>query len=67
MVKSSTPRSSMLRLNNLQPDSQVRGFSFRECLLTSPTSLSFNFKTNLIPKSKGISRYPCDKWLLRDL
>jgi hypothetical protein len=67
MVKSSTPRSSMLRLNNLQPDSQVQGFSFRECLLTSPTSLLSNFKTSPTPKSKGISRYPSDRWLLRDL
>ena len=63
------PRFSMLRLNNLLPDNQVRGFSFKvkECLLTIPISLSFNFKISLIPKSKGISRYPYDRWLLRDL
>ena len=67
MVKPSMPRFSMLRLNNLLPDSQVREFSFKECLLTSPISLSFNFKISLIPKSKGISRYPYDRWLLRDL
>jgi hypothetical protein len=53
----------MLRLNNL-PDSQARGFSFKEYLLTSPISLSFNFKISLTPKSKGISRYPYDRWLL---
>ena len=61
------PRFSMLMFSSLLSGNQVQGFNFKECLLTNPTSLSFNFKTNLIPKLKGISRYPCNRWLRREL